>query len=313
MGMPGVGGLEALGAVAIEPLQLAAFVLSPLGWAVAYWKWVHPHRALGPQTAALLMLLAVTFVGGLCGPFVWWFPELGIFGWKLPLLASRMLSGAGWAFALVTFAALQSPTAGRVHFALVWIAVYVWPLAVIVPLAHLDRFDFSKAIVYPFFAIVLGLAFTSAWFLVERPWQLPAEERAVGRAHPLVSGWLVAVAVVMAPWAVALLATDKGVSDAIWIWPGDLLTTRLIAVMLLTIAVGAWMARRSADLSRVMLGAIAIYGTTAVAANLVNALAARPFKTAYVVVFAAMALGSIALLVATPGAHAATKASSGRP
>jgi hypothetical protein len=293
--------------VAIEPIQLAAFILSPLGWAWAYWKWVRPHRALGPQTQGLLMLLALTFMGGFWGPFFWWFPQLGVFGWKLPLLASRMLSGAGWAFALVTFAALRSPTPSRVRFALIWIAVYVWPIAVIAPLAHLDRFDFSKAVVIPFFVIVAGLAIASAWFLANQAWRLPARDRETSPAHPVVEGWLGIVAIVMAPWSMALLAIDKGFADAIWVWPGDALTTRLIGVMLLTIAVGAWIARGSADLSRVMLGALAVYGITAVTANLVNAFAARPYKIVYVVVFAALALGSIGLLLTTARAQATGK------
>ncbi len=294
--------------MAIEPIQLATFILSPLGWAWAYWKWVRPHRSLGSQTQGLLLLLTVTFVGGFWGPFFWWFPQLGIFGWKLPLLASRMLSGAGWAFALVTLAALQLPSASRVRFALVWIAVYVWPIAVIAPLAHLDRFDFSKAIVVAFFVIVACLAIASAWFLARQPWQLPATEPTTDRTHRVVAGWLLMVATVTAPWGLALFATDKGFADAIWVWPGDALTTRLIAVMLLAIAVGAWLARGSADLSRVMLGALSVYGVTAVVANLVNAFAARPYKIVYVVVFAGVALGSIVLLLVSGRAQAAGKA-----
>jgi hypothetical protein len=64
------------------------------------------------------------------------------------------------------------------------------------------------------------------------------------------------VAAVTALWGLALFVTDSGPSGSIWVWPGDLLTSRLIAVMLLTIAVGAVYALRSVDVSRVMLGVI---------------------------------------------------------
>jgi hypothetical protein len=60
------------------------------------------------------------------------------------------------------------------------------------------------------------------------------------------------------------------------VWPGDILTSRLIAVMLLTIAVGAVYALRYADVSRVMLGVIAVYGFGVMLANLWNILAAKP-------------------------------------
>ncbi len=284
----------------IDTIQLIVFVLSPLAWAWAYHRWVHPHRALGASTVALMTLLSITFMGGFGGAFVWWFPELGVFGWKLPLLASRLLSGAGWAFALISLAALQSPTPARIRLALTWLAVYLWPLAIVAPIAHLDRFDFSQAVVYPFFAIVVGMAGAATWFLVRRPSRLPAPsvQTVVASAAPAPAAWLALLAIVFLAWGAMLFATDKGYFDAIWIWPGDLLTTRLIAVMLLTLSVGAWIARRDADLARLMLGAIAVYGLTAVAANLVNAAMGRPFKIVYGVVFGIAAIGSVGLLIA---------------
>jgi hypothetical protein len=84
----------------------------------------------------------------------------------------------------------------------------------------------------------------------------------------------------------------------IWVWPGDLLTGRLIAVMLLTIAVGAVYALRYADVSRVMLGVIAVYSFGVMLANLWNILASKPVNTSYVVTFGIMFLVSAILLIA---------------
>jgi hypothetical protein len=98
--------------------------------------------------------------------------------------------------------------------------------------------------------------------------------------------------------SLALFVTDSGPSGLIWVWPGDLLTSRLIAVMLLTIAVGAVYALQYADVSRVMLGVIAVYGFGVMLANLWNILANKPVSPSYVAVFGIMFLVSTSLLLA---------------
>lgn len=281
----------------IEPLQILVFALSVLGWMLGYWRWVRPWRKHGVQSQAMLAMIAIVCLGGFWGAFFWWFPQTGIFGWKLPLLASRMLSGAGWAFALVAFTALRTPRAATVRFALVWLAVYLWPLAIAAPALHLDRFDFSQVIVYAFFIVVIGLSVGATWFLVRQPWPLADNSDQAKPVDGATAAWFGLVAIVMAAWSLALFVTDQGPSPAVWIWPGDALTTRLIAAMLLTIAAGCVVARRDATLAPMMHGAIAIYGATAVLANAINALAARPHKLAYIVAFGLMAVGSLVLLV----------------
>jgi len=291
--------------VQIDPVPLMVIVLSPLAWASAWYQWVRPHRALGPSTVALLTLLAITFMGGFGGAFVWWFPELGVFGWKLPLLASRLLSGAGLAFALISMSALRFPTPGRVRLALIWLAVYLWPVALAALFAHLDRFDFSQALVPAFFAVVALMTGAATWFLVRRPWRLPDTKLPVpaAGAASATAIWLALIACFFMVWSVLLFATDKGFSAAIWAWPGDLLTTRLIAAMLLTLSVGAWITRHDADLSGLMLGAITIYGLTAVTAHTVNAAMGRPFKISYCVAFGIAAIVSTGLLIARSRGH----------
>ena len=68
--------------------------------------------------------------------------------------------------------------------------------------------------------------------------------------------------------------------------------------MLLTIAFGAVYARRYADVSRVMLGVIAVYGFGVMLANLWNILANLPINLSYVAAFGLMFVVSATLLMA---------------
>jgi hypothetical protein len=74
-----------------------------------------------------------------------------------------------------------------------------------------------------------------------------------------VSLWLAAIGVVTGLWGLALFITDHGPSPLVWVWPGDLLTSRLIGVMLLTIMASAVLSRRSTNLSRLVLRVTIVY------------------------------------------------------
>jgi hypothetical protein len=178
------------------------------------------------------------------------------------------------------------------------LAVYLAPLLLTVPLFHLDRFDPAAPITYAFFALVLTMTVAALWYLFEQPIIAPNEPADLLVPSTLVGIWLGLVAAVCALWGLALFVTDNGPSGLIWVWPGDLLTSRLIAVMLLTIAVGAVYARRYADVSRVMLGVIAVYGFGVMLANLWNILANLPINLSYVAAFGIMFLVSATLLMA---------------
>jgi hypothetical protein len=66
----------------------------------------------------------------------------------------------------------------------------------------------------------------------------------------------------------------------------------------LTIASGAVYALRYADVSRVMLGVIAVYGFGVMLANLWNILANVPVNLSYVAAFGIMFFVSATLLIA---------------
>lgn len=276
----------------IQFLGLLA-LFGALAW--GYWGWVRPREA-ALEGKLLLTLIVLTFFGGVIGSTGWWIDVPSSFAWDLPPLASRMLAAAGWAFGVATWMALQRPARRRVRLALLMLAVYLTPLLVAIPLFHLDRFNFAVPISYAFFILVLLLIVPTLWFLFRQPLILPDEAQDSVPASPVVRGWLGFVAILTALWGVALFVTDNGPSDLIWVWPGDLLTSRLIGVMLLTIAVGAVYSLRYADTARMMLAIMLTYGLGLAIASLWTALAGNPIKLSYVVTFSVIFVVSAVLL-----------------
>jgi hypothetical protein len=253
----------------------------------------------------LLLLVILTMMGGIIGGFFWWFDVPGSFSWDLPPLASRMLAAAAFSFAVVTALVLEQPIPRRLRLALVLLAVYLLPLLVAVPLFHLDRFDPRAPITYAFFLIV-GLMTTSTfWFLARPPALLiAADDEAPSR--PAVRAWLGLCAILTGAWGVALFATDSGPSPLVWVWPGDLLTSRLIGVMLLTLAAGSAISLRCADVARLMLAMLLTYGFGLAASSAWNILAGKPLKPAYLVVFGVIGFGSLLVLWREPKPMACT-------
>ncbi len=279
--------------VLVQLLGLFALLgLATLG----YWHWIR-RLDIGIQGKGLLLLTIFTFVGGLLGSTGWWIDDPRSFPWDLPPLASRMLASAGLAFGVATFVALQRPTYRHMRLVLLMLATYLTPLLIAILLFHIERFDLSAPITYAFFAIVLLLDAPTLWYLYRQPIILPNTPDESLPPSPLARVWLGVVAIVTALWGLMLFITDNGPSAFIWVWRNDLLTTRLIAVMLLTIAIGAVYSLRYADVSRVMLGVIAVYGFGVSLSNLWNLLASRPVNLSYVVAFSIMFLISTVLLI----------------
>jgi hypothetical protein len=282
-----------MGGLLVQVLGLFA-LLGLVGW--GYRRWISPRR-VGIQGKGMLLCI-VTLVGGLLGSTGWWIDDPRAFSWDLPPVASRMLASAGWAFGVATIAALQRPVPHRMRLVMLMLAAYLAPLLLTAPLFHLDRFDPAAPITYAFFALVLAMTVAATWYLVKQPVVVPDVPADSLAPRALVGIWLGLVAAVCVLWGLALFVTDDGPSGLIWVWPGDLLTSRLIAVMLLTIAVGAVYARRYADIARVMLGIIAVYGFGVMLANLWNILANLPVNLFYVSVFGIMFVTSATLLLA---------------
>lgn len=281
-------------------LVMAAFgaILLACEW-IGFRRWVRPIQP-PPSTAAKAMagLVILTMTGGFIGGIAWWLGVSGSFAWALPPLAGRMLGAASWAFAVACLLCLGRPAHPRVRLVLLMIAVYLGPLAVAAILFHLDRFDLMQPISWGFFAVVIAFVALALLFLARQPTLLPD-----GPINSTPSGrdlriWLLATALLAGVWAVALYATNSGLSDTIWVWPGDLLTSRLIGSMLLTIAVvGAWASRRE-DAGRVVLLVDITYGGLVVLAGLASAVSGKPIPVAYVAAFGGLAIGSAYVLLA---------------
>ncbi|MCB0033089.1 MAG: hypothetical protein KDE51_03630, partial [Anaerolineales bacterium] len=238
---------------------------------------------------ALLLLIILTMMGGFIGSLAWWFDDPASFSWDLPPLASRMLAAAGWSFAVGCWFVLERPTLARLRLLIWMLIIYLVPLTIAILFFHLGRFDWQAPITYAFFVIVLSMIGAAVWQLfyptgiVSTKNDLPADG--------LLRVWLWGAAVLTAMWGVALFLTDAGPSALIWVWPGDLLTSRLIAVMLWTIATAAVFSLRSTETVPVTLDVLTVYGVGVVAANLWAFAAAKPL---YVGVFALLAIGSAA-------------------
>lgn len=276
--------------IVVQALGLLVFLAVIIG---AYWRWVRPHN-INLETKGVLLLIIATMVGGLVGSTGWWFDVPQAFSWDLPPLAGRMLAAAGWAFGAAAFMTLQHPTASRLRLLLLMLAVYLIPLAVAIVLFHLDRFDWAAPITYAFFIIVTALVVPTLWYLVRRPVVITESRSTIPPNQP-IRLWLIVVAIVTALWGIALFITDSGPINLIWVWPGDLLTSRLIGVMLLTIATAAFYSLQNADIVRVTLVVMIVYGFGAALANLWSITAGKPVQPLYLLVFGLMGLISLVM------------------
>ena len=277
--------------------QIAGLILLIAGLGGGYWRWIKPYQAsLTWQGKGLLLLVILTLMGGFIGSPFWWLDDSRSFSWDLPPLASRMLASAGWAFVVVCFLALQRPTFRRLRLVLILLLVYLLPLAVAIVLFHLDRFDPSAPITYAFFTIVILMVITTTGYLLWQPPVITDDARDQVPASQGVRYWLVIVAVICGLWGGALFVTDRGPSPLIWVWVGDLLSSRLIGVMLLAIAAGAITSFRWADAGRLMMIVTLTYGIGLVLASLWNIGGGKPVPFSYLGVFGGIALISAILL-----------------
>ncbi|MBT7600939.1 MAG: hypothetical protein HN560_07665 [Anaerolineae bacterium] len=206
-----------------------------------------------------------------------------------------MLASAAWAFTVAGLMALQKPIYERVRLLLWMLFVYLVPLAAVIFLFHLDYFDFQAPIVYTFFIIVITMITASSWYLYRQPEIVAKAEEMPSSV--IVKSWLSLIILVIGAWGVALFITDSGPTKLIWVWAGDLLSSRLIGAMLLTIATGAWYSRNNADKARVMLATLFTYAVGIALASAWFVFFGKPVVTSYLIVFGIMGIVTGLLLV----------------
>jgi len=175
--------------------------------------------------------------------------------------------------------------------------VYLFPLTIAILFFHLDRFDFSAPITYAFFAIVVLMDIATAWYLLRQPTILADQARDREPTGRIVRAWMIFVAVLIASWGLALFITNNGPIDVIWVWKYDLLSSRLIGVMLLAIAIGLLYSFRYRDVAQVMLATLVTYGAGLAIASLWNLIIGKPFSLSYFAVFTTVSLVSIVFLI----------------
>lgn len=278
--------------------SLVTFVFVGVLW-FGYHNWIKPHQSnLDWQSLGLLLLILLTLAGGLVGSPFWWLTVPFSFSWELHPLASRMLAAAGWSFAVVSIMTLRQPSVRRLRLELILLGVYLIPLVLAILLFHLNRFDFSAFITYAFFAVAVSMSLAAAWYLWRQPLILPDHAGDKEEADGIVKNWLTFVAIFSLVWGTALFIIDDGwPPQLIWHWPGDLLTSRLIGVMILAIGAGAAFARRYADTARVMLAMVLTYGLGVSLSSLWNIWLGEPIKLSYFVLFGLLGLVSAVLIL----------------
>jgi hypothetical protein len=282
-------------------IQFLGMLLFGVGLGVGYQRWIQPRAAaLTAPARRLLLLVLATLLGGAIGSPVWWFDMPWAFAWDLPPLAARLLAAAGLSFVVVSFITLERPTRRRCQLVVALLSMYLTPLVIAVLLFHRDRFDFSEPITYAFFAIAGSMTIAALGYLLRLPGGIPNEAPVAQTPHVSITGWLMLVAVIMLPWAGALFLSDRGPLVHVWVWPGDLLTSRLIGVMLLTIGGGALISLRDEQTARLMLAAVMTYGLAVALAGIWNVLSGRSIPIVYVTVFSCVGIGSAALLRRRP-------------
>ncbi len=264
--------------------------------AAAFVRWGRVAGEGGGSPVGRFVLIA-TAVGGLIGAPFWWLDLQPSFAWDLPPLASRMLGVAALAFGVTGVVVLEHPSAARERLFHTLILVYLMPLALAAVFLHLDRFDFARPVTYGFFAVVIVLCAGSAIEL-SRERAADAAPAALGAT---VRGWLLSAGLVLALWGAALFLTPTSPYPLVFNWPQDELSSRLIAAMLMTIAVAFFLSRREAGLARTALLFAGVYGVGVVAAGLMNAVGGKPIPLLYVTGFGIVGLVSLGLLAGMKG------------
>lgn len=290
-------------------LTLLAAALLIAGAAWGYRTWAAPNL-VGASTPAkvLLGVMVVTVMVAIGVPF-WWLDLDQSFSWDLPPLASRMLAAAGLSFVVLGILVLRHPSHRRVRLVLVLLEVYLAPLSIAMAAFHIDRFDFGKLISYGFLVIAFGMTIVATYFLIRQPEIVADDDRDLAPSSIASRVVLALIAATTFAWGVALFVTDDGPSALVWAWPGDLLSSRLIGVMLLAIGAGCVYAFARADTARLMEITTVVYAVGLASASLWNAVLAKPIKPAYVGVFAVIAVVCmIVLVIDRPAAASSTSA-----
>ena len=279
-------------------IVILAMVLLAGSIALGFVFWIKPIEGrLDARSKAALFFILLTLFGAFWGALPWWLDERATFSWDLPPLASRMLGAAALSFVVAGLYTLLRPTDEKLRLTLFMIAIYLVPLAIAIFAFHLDRFDFGEPVVWGFFPLVALMSGASLYFLLVPLSVGPTGPASTGASQRLFNIWFGTVAGVTVVWGMALFLTDDGFSNEVWAWPGDLLSSRLIGAMLLTLATAAIYAIARPSTTTMALSIIATYGLAGALANFWQDFLDKPVKSDYVIVLGAVGIVSLSLLL----------------
>ena len=220
--------------------------------------------------------IALATAGALIGAPFWWGAAPDSFAWALPPLAFRYLAAAALAFGTTGLMVLWRPSPARVRLYLGMIALYLAPVVAAVLGMHRDRLDWGAPISWGFLVLAGGLTVSATLEMVRSP-----DLRRGAAPGAAERGLWTLFAALFALWALALFAVPAGPVRALWLWPQDPLSARLIAVMPATLALIAWMARSRADLGRPAAVGFATYGVWVTLASVLHGLSGHPVPWLY--------------------------------
>jgi hypothetical protein len=250
-------------------MQIAGLgaLIAALG--AGYWRWIRPSKVGAELSSAptrdilslaqrWLILLALCD-SLLAAPF-WWADQSFSFAWDLPASASRMLAMAGLALAAMCLYTLERPTRSRMRLIMILLAVYAAPLGAALLIAHRNQLNFASPMTLALLILLGVYAIGGGWLAWRPPADPPETEEDVQPVRHSYNAWLFATSLFCLMWGGWLYATDAGPLDAIWLWPGYPMSTRLMGVMMLALSAGSALGWRSLLAARVILLGMTLYG-----------------------------------------------------
>ncbi len=238
-----------------------------------------PRQGAERQARATILAAAL---GGLVGAPAWWQNLPQAFPWPLPGLAAEYLAVAGLAFALGFAMILWTGTIAALRLGAWMLLVCLAPLSVAIYGWHLARFDLSAPVTWAFATVVALLILGATNALL----RLNSNER--GLSGPIDT----AIGTVAGLWGLVLFAWPEGPLTQIWPWPGDPLTTRLIAASFLSVASAGWLSEGRAE-RRIALWIAAFHGAGIAAATGWTLATIGTGPILYLIVWAGIALAAL--------------------
>lgn len=246
-------------------------------------------------SAAGRTAIIVTTLGSLLGVPFWWLDVDVGFAWDLPPVGARLLAASALAFGLTGLACLEWPSARRSRLYLVMIATGFGSVFATTLLFHLQAFDFG-AVSSWMFLLIVGVLPALASVELARSFATHPSLRYVRFDNPLIPLWLVLVGITMLAWSLALFIAPDTIFPAVFLWPDDARTSRLVASMLLAIGVAALMAMNDTASGRLALLFAGVYGGGVTCAACLRGVTAFSPPLLYLVVIGGIGLVSLAFL-----------------